>query len=300
MAKAQFELLSGRTSIARGPAIVGLFCPGDGSAVLIDSGNDAEAGKKILHALEDMKLTLSALVITHSNADHSGGAALLRERTGCRVITTRMEAAVMTDPILEPNLLWGARPPLPLHNKFLMAPPCPVTDIMEASERWTRIPGTDLDCVALPGHFLDMIGVMTPDRVFFCADTVASREILDKYSVFYLRDPELHLQTLRSLETHDADWFVPSHAEPTRDIKTLIALNEARILEIADLIVSFCAEPKSPDQTITAVARRFSLAMNHAQYALVGSTVRSYLSWLCDSGRLEARFDSGSLCCRRI
>jgi hypothetical protein len=35
--------------------------------------------------------------------------------------------------------------------------------------------------------------------------------------------------------------------------------------------------------------------MNFEQYVLVGSTVRSYLSWLKDTGKLSARFEDNLL-----
>ena len=35
--------------------------------------------------------------------------------------------------------------------------------------------------------------------------------------------------------------------------------------------------------------------MDFAQYVLVGSTVRSYLSWLKDTGRLTVEFSDGML-----
>ena len=35
--------------------------------------------------------------------------------------------------------------------------------------------------------------------------------------------------------------------------------------------------------------------MNFEQYVLVGSTLRSYLAWLCDTGRLVPVFEDGML-----
>lgn len=35
----------------------------------------------------------------------------------------------------------------------------------------------------------------------------------------------------------------------------------------------------------------YGLVMNFEQYVLIGSTVRSYLAWLRDEGKLEIRFD---------
>ncbi|MFR6426497.1 MAG: hypothetical protein ACLUNO_14015 [Oscillospiraceae bacterium] len=41
--------------------------------------------------------------------------------------------------------------------------------------------------------------------------------------------------------------------------------------------------------------RRFDLVMDFEQYALVGSTVRSYLAWRKDTGRLQVAFDDHRL-----
>ena len=39
--------------------------------------------------------------------------------------------------------------------------------------------------------------------------------------------------------------------------------------------------------------------MNFEQYTLVGSTVRSYLSWLKDTGKMAAEFQDNMLCWQR-
>ena len=40
--------------------------------------------------------------------------------------------------------------------------------------------------------------------------------------------------------------------------------------------------------------------MTYEQYVLVGSTVRSYLAWLKDTGRVEGRFEDNLLRWQRI
>lgn len=39
----------------------------------------------------------------------------------------------------------------------------------------------------------------------------------------------------------------------------------------------------------------YGLTMNFEQYVLVGSTVRSYISWLKDTGKVKAEFQEGML-----
>jgi len=67
------------------------------------------------------------------------------------------------------------------------------------------------------------------------------------------------------------------------------------ITEIADIITELCQKPQTFEAVLQQLFRRFDLVMNFEQYVLVGSTVRSYLAWLKDSGRLCAVFDDNRL-----
>jgi glyoxylase-like metal-dependent hydrolase (beta-lactamase superfamily II) len=166
------------------------------------------------------------------------------------------------------------------------------------------------DVVPLPGHFFGMVGVMTPDRVFFAADALAGAPILEKYGVFFLYDIAAELETLALLESMEAEWFVPSHAEPVRDIRPLVTLNRDKILEIADVLVGLCRGPTKPgtaateatatpgasfEDLLAGICERYSVKLDAGQYVLVGSTIRSYLSWLCSIGRLEYEFTNGRM-----
>lgn len=50
-------------------------------AVVVDPG----AAAPVLHALQEQRLTLRAILVTHHHADHVGGVAALREATGAQV-----------------------------------------------------------------------------------------------------------------------------------------------------------------------------------------------------------------------
>ena len=296
MAGPALECLAGRTHLLRGPANVGAFTGEDGSLTLIDAGNDDDAGRKLLRACEAAGFAVTRIVNTHSNADHCGGNAFIQARTRCAIAATRAEAAFIETPALEPSYLWGAFPLAPLRGKFLMARPSTVTELLVPP---CPIAGTGLQAVPLPGHFLDMFGVLTPDRVFFAADAVASEEILAKYHVFYYYDLAAQLRTLDALAALEADWFVPSHAAPTRDIRPLVAANRAKIQEIAEVILARCGEPGTPEDLLAHLAGRYGIELNPAQYVLVGSTLRSYLAWLVDRQELQFFFEGGRLFFRR-
>lgn len=69
--------------------------------------------------------------------------------------------------------------------------------------------------------------------------------------------------------------------------------------QIAEKILDLCAEPASFESVLQRVFADFGLTMNFEQHVLVGSTVRSYLSWLRDAGQLEVEFSDNVLLWRR-
>jgi glyoxylase-like metal-dependent hydrolase (beta-lactamase superfamily II) len=296
MPSLELTLLAGSSYVARGATNVGVFAPGDGSAVLVDSGNDDDAGRRILRACEAAGLRVTCIANTHSNADHCGGNAFIQARTDCRIAASRPEAAFIEDPYLEPSFLWGGFPLPPLRNKFLMAKASRVTELLSAP---CPVPGAGLNALPLPGHYVGMVGFMTPDRVFFAADSVASGDILRKYSYYFVYDVAAHLATLDTLAAIDADWFVPSHAEPTREIGPLAEANKAKILEVGDRILELCSEASTPETLAAGLAGSYGLELNHTQYALLGSTLRSYVSWLADRGLVSSRLEANRLIVER-
>ena len=94
--------------------------------------------------------------------------------------------------------------------------------------------------------------------------------------------------------------FVPAHAEATDNIAPLAQTNIDKVHEIADRILGICENPINFETVLQQLFNHYGLEMNFEQYALVGSTVRSYLSWLKDSGRMAVIFHSGQLLWKTI
>ncbi len=278
------------------PAKMGVFICSPGKAVLIDAGSDKDAGKKALKALDGAELQLTAVINTHLHADHIGGNKLVQNRTGCRIYGPAVAGAVAALPVLEPSLLWGGCPPKQLRSKFLMAEPSVVEPLENADQQ--ALGG--LEILPLPGHSMEMIGVRTPDNVVYLADCVASEETTQKYHVNFQYDIAQALKTLDCVEALEADWFVPSHAAPCRDIRPLVRANREKMLEVADLLLELCRGGARFEDILADVFSHYGLAMNIGQHALVGSTVRSYLAYLADSGRLELAIEDNRLVFRTL
>src|SRR5438309_6954161 len=130
----QLTQLHEQSWLLQGGANIGVIAY-EGRCLIIDSGMDKDAGRDILNAVKKLGLTPTALLITHAHADHFGGAHYLARQTGLQVYATRVEASVMSGPILEPLYLFGgAQPPKDLQHKFLLAKPCSVDVILQGNE----------------------------------------------------------------------------------------------------------------------------------------------------------------------
>lgn len=291
-----YELIpiSKRTYYINCPAKIGIYQTDDTNIYLIDSGNDKEAGKKVLKILIEKGWNLKAIINTHSNADHIGGNYLLQQKTGCKIYANAIEASFTKYPLLEPSFLFGAYPPKELRNKFLMATPSNALDITDES-----FP-KELEVITLEGHFFHMIGLKTPDNVVFLADCVSSEININKYQVSFIYNVEQYLATLNKVETMQAEHFVPAHAEVTSNIKPLIELNRKKVFEIMDKILKDCEQPYCFEELLQKIFTDYNLTMDFNQYVLVGSTIRSYLSHLKDNKKLDTFFEQNKLLWKTI
>ena len=275
------------------PAKIGLVRLGGDEVVLIDSGSDKDAGRRVRKVLDEHGWKLRAIYNTHSHADHIGGNRFLQERTNCAIYAPGPECAWANHVTFEPSFLYGGCPPRDLRHKFLMAQESRVQALTQEA-----LP-EGFEWIQLPGHSMDMAGFRTPDDVVYLADCVSSAETLAKYQINYLYDPAVYIETLERVKGMKAKLFIPSHAAPTEDIVGLAQLNIDKVHEIAGIIVEICQTPRMFEEILQALFVRLGLTMTFQQYALIGSTLRSYLAWLRDRGDLEVEIAEAKLLWRR-
>ena len=271
------------------PAKIGLVRLNETDVCLIDSGSDKDAGRKARQILEANDWNLKAIYNTHSHADHIGGNKYLQGQTGCKIYAHGIELDFTKHTVLEPSFLYGGFPPKDLRHKFLMAQESDVEEM-----KYDCLP-QGFQMISLPGHSFDMVGFRNADDVVYLADCLSNKETLDKYQISFIYDVGSYISTLNMVKGLNAKVFVPAHAEVTSDIAELAQVNLNKVDEIAEKIVCLCAKPLCFEQLLQQLFDEYNLKMSFEQYVLVGSTVKSYLSWLKENNRVDIFVDHNLL-----
>ncbi len=271
------------------PSKVGIYIIDKDNVCLIDSGSDKDAAKKVYKVLQEKKWNVKMIINTHSHADHIGGNAFFQEKTNCSIYCAGTDRMFVLYPELESSYLFGGFPNKDLRNKFLSAPKSNALELTE------EVLPTGLKMLRLDGHAFSQVGIRTDDDVWFLADAITTQEIIEKYHIVFLCDVEKTLKSLEVIKLLNGKLFVPSHGTVSEHILDLADSNIAKMKEIIKLVLNICKEARSSEIVIQKVFNHYNLSMTFAQNVLVGSTIRSYLSYLYDIGKIEALFEDNIL-----
>lgn len=289
----ELEKVGEKTYYIKNPTNIGIYKNDEKNVYIIDSGNDKDAGKKIMKIVEEQGWNIKGIIVTHANADHIGGNKVIQDRTNCDILAFNIEKSITENPILEPAFLYGGFPFKDIRNKFLLAKESKVQNIEN------NLP-EGLEFFTLRGHFFDMIGIKTSDDVYFLGDSLFSKETIEKYHLFFIYDVREYLNSLDYLSNLKGTMFIPSHCEASEDISELIDINRKKIQEIIEKICNICSEERTFEEIQKCIFDEYELVMNANQYVLIGSTIRSYLSYLYDENRLSYEFKENKMVWKKV
>jgi glyoxylase-like metal-dependent hydrolase (beta-lactamase superfamily II) len=267
-----------------------LYKTGLNSVVLFDAGKNQKAGIKILDTIKEHGWNLEAIYLTHSHADHMGGASYLKGETGCPVYCPKDEINLTVPTYFEPAFMYGGFPPNEMRLPFLCAQPCESLLLTE-----DKLP-KGIEMFPLPGHTFNMYGFKTDDNVYFLTDAYVGSEILDNHPISFLFDVEKYLKTLDDVESFSGKYFIAAHAIPSDDIHPVVSINRKCVLEVIDTILNILEEGDcNYDQLLAKLFTHFKLVMNFIQHYLVGCTIKSYLMYLRNQGKINTKIVDNQL-----
>jgi glyoxylase-like metal-dependent hydrolase (beta-lactamase superfamily II) len=300
----QLTQLHDQTWVIQGGANIGVIAHED-RCLIIDSGMDKDTGRAILNQVKKLGLTPTALLVTHAHADHFGGAHYLVRQTGLKVYATRVEAAVMSGPILEPLYLFsGAQPPRELQHKFLLAKPCLVDTVLAGNEQ--TVDHIPLQVVSLPGHSIEQVGVAFGNTLFI-GDAFLTPEILDKHRIPFYTDIQTGLTTLTTLKKQIASFkhIVAGHGEIYTSVERANGAIEYTVKRLEDILENVRAALADGDaRPMTDLLRTVADAQGLnietlSQYVLCNTTVQSAVSTLYMRGEINPLFQHNFLAWQR-
>jgi glyoxylase-like metal-dependent hydrolase (beta-lactamase superfamily II) len=164
-----------------------------GELVLIDAGAGMSAAA-IIRNIESLGFDaarVSMIVLTHCHIDHVGGAAVIKERTGARIVMHELDAVPVED---------GDQQMTAAHWYGVKLQPLQVDRKFSGAREVLSVGGNDLVLLHTPGH--------TPGSLSVYIDKDGKRVLFGQ---------DIHGPFLRDFGANMADW--------QRSMEQLLALN---------------------------------------------------------------------------
>lgn len=260
----------------------------DGRALVIDSGQGKDGGKRVRRALDAMGIAPCAILTSHAHADHFGGHATLLRRWRVPVHAPPIEAELMRAPLLEPvYLAHGASPPPEMRGPWLMAEPSPVDALLHPGP--ARIEGFDLVVHDVSGHAHRQVAFEIDD-VLIAADAIFGPAVLDRYPLVFGQDAARQLASAAWVGERRTRLAVPGHGEP--DAPAPLAQATVAALERVRRTVADAATADVVDagEILARVAAALDVPdVDLPRWHLNHTTVQAHLQALREAGVLRPR-----------
>lgn len=262
---------------------------------MIDSGCNTEDGKRIFTEITEYfsqkDITIKAIINTHSHADHCGANNYIQQKTNCEIWITENEQGSLINPFLQPIISWGGNPLPEINSSYYVAEKTVPNKIINTNEKLTLNNGIKLSFINLPGHYFEMIGILCENdnkKILFASDGIFGRKNIGKYWIPFLYDVKEFKNSLDIISSLNADFCIPGHGEPTSQIEETVELNKIAIISNEQCILEALKHKNQTQEDILKyVADKNEINLHIAQYMLIGCTIKAYLTFLYNEGKIS-------------
>ncbi len=286
--------INGHSGYIPGNTNVGVYSYKNGYCMLVDSGINNTAGRRISEGLAGAGLKPKYLMNTHAHTDHYGGNRVLKELyPGLSCYASEQEAAFMRMNELEGYTLYGAHPYKRMRDEMFYAREFQVDGTISPGS--AEFDGKKFEVLPLRGHTVGQIGLMTDDGVAYVGDGIFDGKRLDMY-VPFLCDVEAQYGTLDLLEHTEAGWFVLGHADEVyEDIRPLVKRNRDSLDEYAGMILELLDQPKTLGGLAAEVFILKDIDIDLKHYYTCMAGVKAFVSYLLDKNEITNGVQDGRL-----
>lgn len=276
---------------------------------LIDSGCTEIDGEYVLDVLkaffeqQGQTFTLKAIITTHGHADHCGAHNYLYQETGCKIWASRNEQGAMETPVIQAASLWGAFPPHELRTLFFMPSPTFVDRFISQNDVIELSGGRTISFMELKGHSYETLCVIITGKngrkVIFPGDNIFPRNEIINHWIPLILNPVEYMESLDKLcEIEKVEWCIPSHGDfLKRNINEAAELNKIAIISTRTCILDSLKTKKrlTVEEIVKYVADKNDMQLTLSQYALVHSTVKSYIAVMHDAREIKMEVSDNKL-----
>lgn len=269
-------------------ANVGIYDLGNGEVILIDSGDHKKSVEDLDTFLSERNFRVKMIINTHSHIDHISGNKFFKEKYGCEVYASEIECSLVSEPNIEGLFFFNGVP-------IRRLPDTRVTDKGTPAKLLTAdVLPQGFETVSLPGHNFNMIGVKTPDDVWFIGDSILTKETFESYKVPFFLNINESIETAKMLPSLKGKLFVPAHAPASEDITELALFNAKRLTELKEYFYSIC-NGRSFEEILAKADEDFAMRLTPDKYAKCSITIKSHLQALINDGRITAEIERSRL-----
>lgn len=182
------------------------------SILIIDAGTKSDASK-ILSFIKDLgkENSVSYIILTHSDMDHSGGAVELRKQTGAKIAIHELDAPRVAGEKALKQVSGLGRVLIPVFSIFVAFDKFKPDITLKHDEKLGP-----LTVIHTPGHTEGSICLYKPGAALFSGDTIITNKsgIIRLPAGYLNSDPRRLKESVKRLSELEFSILLPGHGVP--------------------------------------------------------------------------------------
>ncbi|MCK8060018.1 MULTISPECIES: MBL fold metallo-hydrolase [unclassified Fusibacter] len=258
--------------------------------LMVDAGYDLDKAKQLVRHLQQDDQKISHLILTHAHSDHCAAAGFIKKSFDTLLYASDIERQFIEHPHLMGlfvNPSYPFKAILDIRHR-----PTPVDHTLTSD---LTIDNITFKLVDLKGHSPNMIGIITPDEVFYVSDAYVGIDYLNSTKILYSYDLKSDFETKDNLKQVGASYYLPSHGELHSDHIQVIDENITYYNRHFQMIISMLRTPLTADGIMEQLVDQIGITTNLSSALITRGCLAGMLTYLVSNEKLQVRVHKGNL-----